>query len=273
MYTIHGQIITTTNTDLHGERLTKEELYHLFEQMADPYIMNQEHDTAKPPICKGYNKKFYQLADGEWAISMDIDVFDEEQFKRYKGFSITFSNGRYTVNQDNKPDIEIRFNPRIFDRDDILKMAELSTEAVQIDVVELKQKGWEVPAIIFLSFATGAIASGFFSKFGGDIYDVVKKQIIQVAGRLKKDKNVEPIFNITFYSEYQNNPLKVIISAKLEDFPLLEEKNNLVQSLLNYITKVIGALHIHTIALEVCDNDPKWKIIYYIDMNGNTFMK
>lgn len=271
MRIIRGQIIATTSTDLHGDNLSKDELQQLFEQMTDPMIMNQEHDFTKPPICKSYNKQLYQLESGEWAIKCDVDIFDEEAFDRYGGFSISFTTCRYTIDPNNEPSIEIRFNPRIFNRDEILKIMDFSGIPIQIDILELKQKGLEIPAIIFLSFATGAIASGFFNKLGGDIYDVLKRQIIKVLDLCKKEKNTEPTLNVSLNIDYQGHPLKVIILVKMADITVLENNRDLVNSIKNYITKVIGECPLRVIALEVCTGEQQWLHKYYIDTDGNTF--
>ena len=85
MKTIKGQIVASTNIDVHGDKLTKQQLRDLFKQMPREFTLDQHHDLSKPPVSKTYNKRFVEISDGEFAIKVDVDVFDEGLLKRMGG--------------------------------------------------------------------------------------------------------------------------------------------------------------------------------------------
>jgi hypothetical protein len=88
---ITGQIIASTHLDLIGERLTREELQQLFSQIPQEWVSAVGHDLSRPPIIRGFNKRLEELPDGELAITLDIEVLDEEAFREMGGFSIAFT--------------------------------------------------------------------------------------------------------------------------------------------------------------------------------------
>jgi arsenate reductase-like glutaredoxin family protein len=56
MRTIKGQTIASTTLDLHDDKITKEELVTLFNQMPAEQVVNLDHDLSKPigMRCKDY---------------------------------------------------------------------------------------------------------------------------------------------------------------------------------------------------------------------------
>jgi hypothetical protein len=78
---ITGQIIASTHLDSTGERLTREELQQLFSQIPQEWVGAVVHDLSRPPITRSFNKRLEELPDGELAITLDIEVLDEEAFR------------------------------------------------------------------------------------------------------------------------------------------------------------------------------------------------
>jgi hypothetical protein len=88
MRTIKGQTKASTNLDLHGDKITKEELLSLFNQMPAEQAVNLDHDLSKMIVGRMYNKQFVETEEGEFSIKVDVDVFNEEEFAKRGGFSI-----------------------------------------------------------------------------------------------------------------------------------------------------------------------------------------
>ena len=113
MKTIKGQLVASTTLDLRGDKITREELKALFNQMPPEQILNLDHDLSKPIIGRMYNKQLVEIENGEFAIKVDIDVYNEEELDKRGAISIAFSRRRYTMNPSRKGDVSIVFNPLI----------------------------------------------------------------------------------------------------------------------------------------------------------------
>lgn len=111
---IKGQTIASTHRDSSGDKIPKDKLHDLFSQIPEIWIGTSYHDLSKGPFSKGFNKRIVELPDGELAIKMDIEIFDEEAFKRMGGFSIEYTRGTLRCGQG-EPSISIWLNPMQFD--------------------------------------------------------------------------------------------------------------------------------------------------------------
>ena len=138
--TIRGQSIASTHADALGDRITPEILRELFSQLPDESVQTTNHDLSKPPICRGYNKRLERLPDGELALKLDIEVFDEKAFESMGGFSIAFTH--LTVRRgEGEPAIRVLLNPTQFDfRGAAGAITRLWPPSVTIDVTERVEK-------------------------------------------------------------------------------------------------------------------------------------
>ena len=182
MKTIRSQVISTTAIDSHGESIPKDVLEQLFDSTPDPWLMFNNHDVAKMPFAKAYNKEFVQLGTGEWAIRADVDIFDEEMLTQnggaFGGVSISYSTSTVTAYPGAPAHVTVGANPRLFDLDDLGELVDESTDDVIINVRDIRQKAAEnLPLIIFITFVSGAFFSGFFGEAGKNAYDALKKKI------------------------------------------------------------------------------------------------
>ena len=194
---------------------------------------------------------------------------DEGTFEQYCGFSIAFSTTHLTVNPDRSPDIEITFNPRLFPRDDVADLVKLSTHSVQINAVELVQKGLDVPAIIFLSFASGAIASGFFGSIGSDIYKALKDKIREFGTRIKTEHDEDLRCNITFHFDHNDRDTQVLVSLKSADLEILEARGITAESIIDHIREVAGDKQLQKVVVQAKSEEPVLFIDYLTDVEGN----
>jgi hypothetical protein len=78
---IRGQVITSTALDSHGDRLSRETIKKLFQQLPEVWFSFRNHDMSAQPVSRGFNKRLKELPSGELAITLDLEVLDEEAFK------------------------------------------------------------------------------------------------------------------------------------------------------------------------------------------------
>lgn len=268
MRTIHGQVIATSGVDRHGHAIPVDKLREMFDQIPDPWIMCDNHDPAKAPTCRSYNKQFVQLDNDDWAICSDVDIYDEVAFKQYGGFSISFTVSRFTMNPDREPEIEVTVNPRLIPVEEFRDLARQSTDDLQLDIRELFQKSLDVPAIIFLSFASGAIASGFFGALGTDLYGLLKKKINECGDRIREEHDTDLQCNITFQIQHRGNDTSVLVAVRSADLDLLAERGVTDEMIIDHINAVAANRDLQQVVVRANTNDPVLFIEYYTDING-----
>ena len=263
------QILASTEIDRDNEKLSKEQLYSIYESTPDESLMGQEHDLSKKPIAKLYNKQFVQCDNGEYAIVADIEVYDEEAFKEYKGFSASYTTKRYTMFPNKTPEIEILFNPKYFDFDEIKKIVEDSTEKFSIDSKILKQKGLDTVAVLIIKFVTASYATGFFGKMGADHYDKIKKKLKLIAKNRKIKNQGETKLHFVYRYKSVNAEYDVLIELTPDLFDVIESKNILLDSAYLYIDKVVGNSNIKKVNIRMINKYPYWEILNFQDNSGN----
>lgn len=268
MRTIHGQVIATSAVDRHRHPIPVDKLHLLFDQMPDPWIMYDNHDPAKPPTGRSYNKQFVQLDNGDWVICCDVDIYDEVAFERYGGFSIAFTVSRFTINSNREPEIEVTINSRLIPVEEFHDLARQSTDELQLDVCDLFQKSLDVPAIIFLIFASGAIASGFFGALGTDLYGLLKKKIKEWGNRIREQHGTELQCNITFTIQHHGNDVSVLVAVRSADLDLLEERGVTAETIIDNINQVAASRDLQKVVMRVIDSKPAVLIEYYTDTDG-----
>lgn len=268
MRTIHGQVIATSAVDRHRHLIPVDKLHLLFDQIPDPWIMYDNHDPTKPPTGRSYNKQFVQLDNGDWAICCDVDIYDEVAFERYGGFSIAFTVSRFTINPNREPEIEVTINSRLIPVEEFHDLARQSTDKLQLDVRDLFQKSLDVPAIIFLLFASRKIASGFFSALGTDLYGLLKKKIKEWGNRIREQHGTELQCNITFTIQHHGNDVSVLVAVRSADLDLLEERGVTAETIIDNINQVAASRDLQKVVMRVIDSKPAVLIEYYTDTDG-----
>lgn len=66
MKEILGQYLISTSIDSHGEQLSREELFQLFQSLPEELVINDEHDLSKPPIAVAKNLQFVEIEPDKW---------------------------------------------------------------------------------------------------------------------------------------------------------------------------------------------------------------
>lgn len=269
MKTIHGQVLASTGRDCHGQEIPENDLRDLFEQIPDPWLICDNHDPAKPPVSRAYNKRLDRLNDGTLVIRSDIDVFDESGFEKYGGASIAFTTNRLTMNPERKPDIEIVFNPLLFCREEIWELVRKSNDRLQIDAKELVQKAWDLPAIIFLTFACVECASGFFKCAGADLYAFIKQKLITFGRQIEQERDGDLRCNITFSIEHQGHGVEVLVSVRSADLDILEQRGVAVEHIVAHIRQATADRSVTKVVVQARGEEPLLYIDYFVDPDGN----
>jgi hypothetical protein len=269
MRTIRGQILASTNLDLHGEKLTEDQLRKLFEQTPLESILNKDHDMSKSAVGRMYNKQFVKLDSGEFAIAVDIDILDEAAYATGGGFSISYIRNHYSINPNRKAEIEILFNPRIFKLEEFKPLINLSTDELQIDAAELVQKGLETITLLILGFIGVQVASGFFKQLGSDAYKNLKSWLKNFVAK-KKEFGQEVVFQVQFTTNLNDAPVLIIIQFSAENFPILDTEGVSVEEAISNLSSLIENKQIQRATFDIIESPPFWRITSFTDSRGFT---
>jgi DNA-directed RNA polymerase subunit RPC12/RpoP len=268
MRILQNQIFASTAVDKHGDRITRDELREIFDQIPDPYPLYSEHKIGNRPFSKSYNKRFEEIVSGEWAIICDVEVYDESKLQEYSGYSISFTRSTYTTNPDRDPELHIEYNPRLFDTQELRAFADSSSDTQQINVSDLYQKSLDIPLLIIISFISGSVASGFFKAMGADLYASLKKYLIHKGDDFCEKHNDDLICQFNFVvTELPNQPT-IIFSISSSMLNRLSDLNISDQTVLHELRKHCDLSEIQSASIVLLDDSPTWKIEYIINMNN-----
>jgi len=174
---IEGQIISTTHVDSHGERITRDEMISLFNGRPPSRSLGINHNLTAAPIARAFNDRLEELADGELAWKVDVEIYDEQAAAQFGGFSIAFTR-RHRRLGSGPVVAKITINSRQFDFDAIANgIQHVVPPGQTIEVVERVEKADAITLAIIgiVAFAGGQVAEGFFKAIGATIFDAVKK--------------------------------------------------------------------------------------------------
>lgn len=262
---IRGQILITTNMDRHGEQLSKDELFRCFNQMPDTRYLSPDHDQSKPPIGKAINKQFIQLPSGEYAITMDVEIFDEKNLEKYKGFSVAYTKNGFVKHLTESPKIRILYNPRIYESKAIEELVSLEGSH-NVAFLELHEKAYDVTAAkVIVSFISLAVASGFFGEIGADIYKSLKSGIKEL-----RPKDLEKSY-VRFEVPIEIDGgvvVDLMLNVLAKDMDIIPEKGLLSKSPA-FIKGRVGAIKIKKAAIKIVSQEPYMELLYAIDCGDN----
>lgn len=267
MIEIANQILASTSLDAHGEKLTREQLYALYKSQPEELVINHEHDFGRPPVAIARNILFQELSSGEFAITADIEVHDEESFRTSGGFSMAWLADGYTLFPQASPELEFYFNPRSISVDDAVELMALSTPDTVFNIRELKQKGLVATSILIVKFITVSALAGFFGKFGSDVYDKLKGKLLDQA-RKKEADDEALVLNLIVPAEL--NPLKAEVILEV---PAIYSEHVRVGSLsfesaVTIARKLPYAEGIQKVVIKTTGHPPQWILSHYIKSNG-----
>ena len=175
---IRGQTITGTRLDKHGERLTREDLERLIQGWTEVQSA-VEHDLSRPPVCQAFNPRLEEEPDGELSLKVDVEVFDEEAFSAFGGFSVSYFRKRVRIGQGPAA-LTVTVNPRQHDFDGMVAAIAqaVGKDSDAIDVRERVEKA-DVATTAIVSvivFVTLQTVGGFLNAAGAALFDLTRKQ-------------------------------------------------------------------------------------------------
>lgn len=199
MKKLSDQIIASTSS-LSSKPISENDLKNLFVQMPDPCIFNQSHDESLPPAGKGYNKKLIKLQNGDLAITMDFDIYDESLEINPGGFSPSSTHKEYRDNSNRNPEVKVLYDEQVFKVDYWKDIINCSDEEVCISCAPKIDRHAEVTIITVITIVSFALLRGFFEEVGKEAYRKLKAVLSSGAVTIQKKKLGRPSFH--FKSKY-----------------------------------------------------------------------
>ncbi len=174
---IRGQVIAGTNLDRLGERISREELFNLFQQLSATTPAGVDHDLSQVPVTRLLNKRLEERENGELTIVVDLEVLDEDAFSRMGGFSISFTRETVRFGSGDRPDLAVLVNPAQIDfRSVVESVRSIARPGVTVDATELVQKAEiiTIAVITVIVWAASATGAGFFSAAGEALFEKLR---------------------------------------------------------------------------------------------------
>jgi hypothetical protein len=173
---IHG-IATTTHIDRHGERLSKEFLEEMAQNLSDQArIMYWNHETTLPPIAIMTNEWVEEREDGEYQLAFDGYFLSDEDIEllpqsKIEGLDVTreqVAEILSSMTPTPSGQLRISYDPRNFDVGEVTPVIEEINELVEThqDLYVRKAELPQAVIWVLVGFAGGHIASGFFIRLG-----------------------------------------------------------------------------------------------------------
>jgi hypothetical protein len=270
MRIIEGQIMASTAIDRHGDQITEEQLTDLYHQQPIPWVMYVEHSYSKKPIARAINKSLVRLPTGTLALACDLEVWDEEELKKYGAVSIAIITARFTaIPNEDTPDIMLTFNPKVIDQQDAVSLIHLTDESVRIDVRTVVQKALDVPILVFIGCATVTVFNGFFSEMGKDIYRAVKEKMIAWGQKSLEEHGQELKCQFTFHYQDGNANPEIIVTVSSACLEELTKVGVTEAVILEEVRRVSDLRRVKKVSLTLRDMTPTWNIEYVIDVDDN----
>ncbi len=267
MRIIKDSLMASTHLDSQGDRLSEEELKNIFEQIPDPYIINQGHDISKPPCGKAFNKRIKRLSDGDLAILVDLEIYDDQLQIDPRGLSISFAK-KQPIEFANDANVLIRFNPHVIEKKDMHLLMELKNDLIIPDVIELRQKGLDPIHIVIIEFILISLVRGFFEEAGHELFREFKNKLITIAESHRKRNSMELIYHIIFKDTIGVNNVEVLVVVPSSLLPILKGNNLCIDTIYDFFEKRIGTSKIKKVVLEIIKDNPFFKVIHFVDDNG-----
>ena len=259
------QLIASTGLDSENEKIPKEVLKSMYDQMQESNLMWQAHDASLPPVARQYNKSFEATENGEYAIFVDIDIYEKYLFEKYKGFSISFLGKSYTMYKELDPFLEIIFNPKYYITENVKELLDISEEEYPVNVRELHQKGIETLSIFILKFATATFAAKFFQRASSDTYDFFKRKIIDLSNNRKEGASVDSKIHIMYSYKDNKYSYDIMIQCTPEQLKNFEWDDVSLEALHIVLEKLIGESEVVKVAVEMENSQPYWKVLHFVD--------
>lgn len=267
MVSIKAQVLATTELDSHGEKLTKDQLHGLFLSQPSEMVIYHQHDFGRPPVALANNLSFVQLPSGEYAITADVVVHDEDAFAQCGGFSMAWLADEYSIRPESEPALKIYFNPRIFFVDEAIELISASTNDDIFNARELKQKALDSAAILILKFIAASAIAGFFGKSGADAYDKLRAKIAALASH-RRERGETVVLHMIVPPELNSLQAEVVLEIPADLTEHVRLGSLSYESAMAVASKVPYANSARKIVVRTHGNPPQWTLSHYVRSDG-----
>jgi len=188
--------MATTHLDLHGERLSLEALNSLVCQINERYLpIDVNHDIRKPIIGRLVSAEIVELPDGEYAVDGIGEVFEPSD----AGASLAGDGRKILIKTDNVETFSVYYDRTFMNQEGKELLQELEALSGRKPQPTIK-KALDPISLLLIGagiFALGSTATGFFSKLGEDLYDKLKKTLVDYyKNKASEDKIIDFRFSI-----------------------------------------------------------------------------
>lgn len=217
-------VIANSRVDRHGESISADALRELASSVADVYIpINIEHDPRHPPVGRLHSAYVRETNDGEFEVVGTLEVFEGDIP------DMSESERELRLPRIDSDKIQIQYDRNYKNPHDEALLRELSS-ATEAHLGYVGKKSLDPLSVICISagtFALGGIAKGFFSKLGGESYELLKIKLKELFSQNKdgeKEKLLEFEFSVQ-HGEYSFNVSVIVTNPKGEDIDALLDKH------------------------------------------------
>jgi hypothetical protein len=178
-----------------------------------------DHDAGSTPVARAFHPRLERLDSGALALVSDIEVFDEERYRQFRGFSIAFHRTRQTKGAP--PTVELSFNPRQIPPQEIEKVLAAvpgprGEEVASIERVE--KSAVEIAVLVFVF-----VSRGFWDEAGADLYRWTKAFVQRLrteerapqVGLVIRAVAGKPEIRVRFIDGIEGTPLGPISAAEI----------------------------------------------------------
>jgi hypothetical protein len=273
-------IISTTHIDLHHEKLTKEALDGMAEQINSGALpVNWEHNPLLPPIGRVVSASVEPTKDKEYALVATIEIFDLSSFPTISEIGLTMPSEIPELSSENVPtsvdlDIELQYDPQNYPEATIKKFCS-DIVGIKIRDKQISRKALEPISVIWLTLLAPAayfFSKGFFTRLGEhsadefiNYYKDFKSRIIDLIKPRHKKRPTSLIIKF----RYQGTDIEGAIQG--EDSIALESALDGFSELLSISKKFIELnpdVKIKSIQSLFDPHEHKWVFNYLVTNSG-----
>ena len=95
--------------------------------------------------------------------------------------------------------------------------------------------------------------------------------LIKLSQESKQHPDIESLVQIMYPYKQDNYDYKVMIQFTPEQFENFERDDVSLESLHEYLEKEIGNSEVISVAVEMTNSSPYWKLLHFVDSDNNIF--
>jgi hypothetical protein len=210
----------TTHVDLHGDKFAFEGLEPMAEAFNKNYLpLTVEHDVRIPPIGRISSAEIVPLEDGEYAVDGTVEIFEKADTLA----SLAGDGRTLAIPHDDIPSFVVGYDRSYETKEGQQLLTALKALSPASRSTEFAKKAFEPISTLVIGagiFAFGAIAGGFFSRLGEDLYEGLKKVLASYFART--GQSAHRIIDFCFTVDHREHFIEVHILVENPTPELLE---------------------------------------------------